>query len=102
MRLTRRSPLRRLHAVCVTGRLLLGDLVNRAVAACSTPSTRSRQGACALLKALSIRTHPALMAGHAPDVMRAALYVLRCSGTTPDQAALTVVSALHCLRECVE
>lgn len=88
---------RRLEAACVTGRLLLGDLVTRLVTAVYRPSFRAKQGACQTLIALLARAHPVIAQLYMTDLVRAGYFVLR--SFLPEQSAITVACAMHLLRD---
>lgn len=88
---------RRLAAVCVSGRMLLGDLVLRLSTSAFRPTVRSKQSSCLVLIALLARVHPVLAQYYSFDLIRTGLFVLRTY--LPEAAAATVLSGLHLLKD---
>jgi hypothetical protein len=88
---------RRLEAVCVSGRMLLGDLVLRLSTSAFRPTVRAKQSSCLVLVALLARVHPVLAQYYSFDLIRTGLFVLRTY--LPETAAATVLSALHLLKD---
>jgi len=91
---------RRLHATCVTGRMLIGDLILRLASAVFRPTARSKQGGCYGLIALLSRLHPVAFQYYAYETVRTGLFTLRTF--PPESAPITVSAALHLLRDSVQ
>jgi hypothetical protein len=88
---------RRLEAVCVSGRMLLGDLVLRLSTSAFRPTVRAKQSSCLVLIALLARVHPVLAQYYSFDLIRTGLFVLRTY--LPEAAASTVLAGLHLLKD---
>ena len=94
-----RSRRRRLHAVAVTGRLLLADLSARLALACQRPTGTAKAGASHVITALVARLHPAWAQYHGPELLKCLFAVLRHH--PPEGAAITVAAAFGALRGVV-